>query len=41
LENDTRFIFSAASHAQRAVDCLHNLQTTSSMAAIDAEEAAT
>ena len=26
LKDDKRFIFSAASHAQRAADCLHGLQ---------------
>jgi antirestriction protein ArdC len=38
LKNETRFIFTAASHAQRAVDYLHGLQSASPARAI--EEAA-
>ena len=30
LQNETRFIFTAASHAQRAADYLHGLQGASS-----------
>jgi len=33
LQNDTRFIFTAASHAQRAADYLHALQNKSNPAA--------
>ena len=33
LRNDTRFIFTAASHAQRAADYLHALQTPAAAAA--------
>ena len=33
LQNDTRFIFTAASHAQRAADYLHALQNTSTSTA--------
>jgi antirestriction protein ArdC len=33
LKNDKRFVFSAASHAQRAVDYLHGLQRTAGPAA--------
>ena len=40
LKNDKRFIFSAASHAQRAVDYLHSLQSAASVPAIDALTAA-
>jgi antirestriction protein ArdC len=31
LKNDKRAIFSAASHAQRAVDFLHGLQATANV----------
>ena len=36
LKNDTRFIFTAASHAQRAVDYLHKLQCRESAVALTA-----
>jgi len=40
LKNDTRLIFTAASHAQRASDYLHGLQGVSATAAIEHEAAA-
>jgi len=40
LKNDTRFIFTAASHAQRASDYLHGLQDVSADAPIEHEAAA-
>ena len=40
LKNDTRLIFTAASHAQRASDYLHGLQGVSATAAIEPEAAA-
>ena len=40
LQNETRFIFTAASHAQRAADYLHGLQGVSSDTAIESEAAA-
>jgi antirestriction protein ArdC len=40
LQNETRFIFTAASHAQRAADYLHGLQGALSDTAIEPEAAA-
>src|SRR5208283_4221419 len=40
LKNDTRLIFTAASHAQRASDYLHGLQDVSTDAPIEHEAAA-
>jgi Zincin-like metallopeptidase len=40
LQNDTRFIVTATSHAQRAADYLHGLQRASSATAIEPEAAA-
>ena len=40
LKNETRFIFTAASHAQRAADYLHGLQGASADTAIEPEAAA-
>jgi antirestriction protein ArdC len=40
LKNETHFIFTAASHAQRATDYLHGLQGKSSTVATEPEEAA-
>jgi antirestriction protein ArdC len=40
LKDDTRFVFAGASHAQRATDYLHNLQSTSPAPPIEAEAGA-
>jgi antirestriction protein ArdC len=40
LQNETRFIFTAASHAQRVADYLHGLQGASPAPAIEPEAAA-
>jgi antirestriction protein ArdC len=40
LQNETRLIFTAASHAQRAADYLHGLQGALSDTAIEPEAAA-
>jgi antirestriction protein ArdC len=38
LGNDKRFVFTAASHAQKAVDYLHGLQTNTTAGSIDASD---
>jgi antirestriction protein ArdC len=37
LQNEARFIFTAANHAQRAADYLHGLRGASAAAAIEPE----